>query len=776
MEHHFQMQLLAARITRHLKEALIILSCGIALGVAFHIYKFEAGGDTFWNVRLLLISLVGVLLFLVFRHLDARLIRLMARNYDTTAHRETSIANLPLLLVLLYPLQRKATYEMWPKPLFLQYLAFVVGLLVLFKIIVAVNARKRAGRTPETLQHALPGFPTLCIISTVLAVSLFWVHQYTRVFDSFYRILPDGNPGNQYIFDKYIAREGCISPSVKRSDEIPSGHINLTIGCKVMEISTKALAKFSAIPLAVTLQVTDEDKRVLHEEHAIINASRNDAAVWHDFNLELPRFKGGTLEFLMDARPLLSKMDRAFLRDILFHNPLDFSHWNGMVVKFAWSKPEISEILEKLPNVFLVSIDTLRPDRLGCYGYPKRISPAIDSLADVGILYENAFSQSTWTLPSHLSMLTSMFPNELYLATGGIDETFYRVHESGILTNPHTTLAQTLRNARYYSIGFTGGGYVSSFYGFYKGFYLYDERYGDTCNSFQLAERWLDKNLKKKCFMFIHTYLVHDYALEYEPLTQENRRVEPPKKGTEDCGLTPPSAEEIKAACPDYEKLDAYDKRIAMLDVFVRDFISYLKEKGLFENSLIVFTSDHGESFGELHDDGKTRIMWHMRPPYESQIRIPLIVKLPASAHVSVPTRISENVRLVDVAPTILAVLGLGIPEQFRGQPLPPVARERRTPHDFVYATGRTPSVGCMRDGKLKYIDNQSYEEFYDLQKDPMELHNLADSQPPEMLRMKKEYREFLEEVGKKGISPEDTTEVAPAQIREQLKALGYLE
>ncbi|GAB4344823.1 MAG: hypothetical protein Kow0099_24550 [Candidatus Abyssubacteria bacterium] len=770
------MQPLAARVTRYLKETLIILSCGIAFGVAFHIYKFEAGGDTFWNVRLLLISLVGVLLFPVVRYFDARLIRLTARNYDTTAHRETSIANLPLLLVLLYPLQRKATYEVWPKPLFLQYLAFVVGLLVLFKIIAAVNARKRAGRTPGPPQHALPGSPRLCVVSTVLAVSLFWVHQYTRVFDSFYRILTDGNPGNHYIFDKYITREGCISPSVNRSDEIPSGHINLTVGCKVMEKSTKALAKFSAIPLAVTLRVTDEDKNILHEEHAIIDASRNDAAVWHDFNLELPRFKGGTLDFLMDARPLLSKIDRAFLRDILFHNPVDFSHWSGMVVKFAWSKPEISEILEERPNVFLISIDTLRPDRLSCYGYPKRISSAIDSLADVGILYENAFSQSTWTLPSHLSMLTSMFPNELHLATGGIDETFDRVHESGILTNPHTTLAQTLRNERYYCIGFTDGCYVSSFYGFYKGFHLYDERYGDTCNSFQLAEQWLDENPKKKCFLFIHTYLVHEYALGDEQLTQDNRRVGPPKKGAEDCGLAPPSMQEIKVAYPDYETLDAYDKRIAMLDVFVRDFISYLKEKGLFENSLIVFTSDHGESFGELHNDGKTGIMWHMQPPYESQIRIPLIVKFPASARVSVPTRISENVRLVDVAPTILAVLGLDIPEQFRGQPLPPVAHEPRTPYDFVYATGRTPSVGCIRDGNLKYIDNQSSEEFYDLQKDPMELHNLADSQPPEMLRIKEEYLEFREEVGRKGISPEDTTEVAPAQIREQLKALGYLE
>jgi len=222
----------------------------------------------------------------------------------------------------------------------------------------------------------------------------------------------------------------------------------------------------------------------------------------------------------------------------------------------------------------------------------------------------------------------------------------------------------------------------------------------------------------------------------------------------------------------------AYDSRVSLVDANIDAFVSFLKKNKMYENSVIIITSDHGESFGEEHDDGKVATYSHGGIPYESLIRVPLIIKPPAGAPVPFPEAVSEDVRLIDLAPTILTILGLDIPNTFRGRPIPPIGDgESEMPLQFVYSCGINPRVGCVRENHMKYIStgDSRKEQFYDLKKDPLELHNLAALESPEMLRMKEKYVDFLDEIGRHGIAMEEAANAATPELAEQLKALGYL-
>jgi arylsulfatase A-like enzyme len=224
---------------------------------------------------------------------------------------------------------------------------------------------------------------------------------------------------------------------------------------------------------------------------------------------------------------------------------------------------------------------------------------------------------------------------------------------------------------------------------------------------------------------------------------------------------------------------DAYAIRIKLVDMYLRDFFSFLKEENLYNDAMIVLTSDHGESFGERHNNGLTQSFFHaLKPAYDQEIHVPLIIKLPAELQ-GTSQAIEDDVRLLDVAPTILQALGINPNSQFRGRSILPgfePAPDHKYP--FVYATWSKPG-GAIREDNKKYIyihhDVGGREEFYDLKNDPGENDNLASSEPEAMLELRRKYNDFVAEIGAGSVTLKDSVTDVPDELREKLEKLGYL-
>ena len=755
------------------------LAAGAALGLVYQTYKYEAAADGYWNIRLMLLVPLGVLFFYILQYLDSRLIFAISRNYTAEMDRENLATFLPLLLPLLSPLHRKLFSNIWPQSFFTHFFVISVVITLVLKAALVIKARKGAGHLLER-RRLVRGRLSLCLVFAGAGIIIFWFHQMTIVFGGSYMWSGFGSPEVRELHDNKEARMG-FTRAANMSEPILFERSNVTVGYKILSFSSETQSLFNSVPFLFQLRVTGDKGGVLHEESRVVDALSGEARTWNEIKFNVSENSHKKARFKMKMRPLVSRARPFLLLKPLLHNPFDVSYLRDISIRAAWSKPEIVPSGRARPDVILISIDTLRADRLGCYGYSRAVSPAIDSFAREAILYENAFSQATWTLPSHLSLFTSRFPNELrllndrpYVMQAKLQSGF---KEANMLENTDTTLSETLREDGYYCVAFTEGGFISPLYGFSRGFHIYNERNGPKGDSFRLAEKWLAENKEQDVFLFIHTYLVHNYPADINP----DRAAGEQFSNTE---TAKPDFSDVVILGPIFAPMDpalatkAYDSRVSLVDAKIDTFVSFLKKNNMYENSVIIITSDHGESFGEEHDDGKVRAYSHGNTPYESQIRVPLIIKPPAGTLGPLPEAVSEDVRLIDLAPTILTILALDIPSTFRGRPIPPIASgESDMPFQFVYSSSSTPIEGCIRENHMKYIyDGDSRkEQFYDLKKDPLELHNLAALESPEMLRMKEKYLNFLDEIGRHGIAMEEAVNAATPELAEQLKALGYL-
>ncbi|HPJ72284.1 MAG TPA: sulfatase, partial [bacterium] len=307
---------------------------------------------------------------------------------------------------------------------------------------------------------------------------------------------------------------------------------------------------------------------------------------------------------------------------------------------------------EDRPNLLLISVDTLRADRLGSYGYRRDTSPHIDGLAAEGVLFLNAFSASCKTTPSHMTILTGLFPrvHNVYMWKMGADGTFRGATLSGSIP----TLAEILKGYGYSNVAFTGGANVAGRIGFDRGFDIYDEN-GDT----GAACRWLEKNAGKQFFLFYHTYYTHDpylppppYDTRYDPGYSgeiPSRREILERTGTREGekwhGIWQAMHDmfwsKVNLDDPaDRRHLSAlYDGAIDYVDnELIRDLLGALKKTGTLDKTLIVFTSDHGEEFlehGRLEHNSL----------YREVTRIPLIMRLPG--RLPPARRVEELVRTV---------------------------------------------------------------------------------------------------------------------------------
>jgi arylsulfatase A-like enzyme len=441
------------------------------------------------------------------------------------------------------------------------------------------------------------------------------------------------------------------------------------------------------------------------------------------------------------------------------------------------------------PNVVLISIDTLRADRLGSYGRRQPTSPNIDGrLAARGAVFERCLSQSPKTTPSHMTMLTSLYP-----CVHGVS--LWEGSGPGPVLNPAVhTLAEALKNAGYATGAYTGRGHVHRSRGFGQGFdvYRHRRRYGNDPRgeSRQLDEAlaWLDRQQGGKFFLFFHTYAVHDPYLpppELLALFDEDGYDGPLRDVVRT--LRSGSGEWHDAHRVFWGAADTTDARAvrfleSLYDAVIRHadqsivgaLLDRLQRLGLDDRTLVVLTSDHGEAFGEhgrfLHGD-----------LHVETLHVPLILRFPG--RVPQGLRVTEPVRLLDLMPTVLDLVGVPAPADVQGRSLVPSMaggrQERDRPVASEFNDGRgAERLESLRRGGLTYIVDGARERVFDHEADPGEQRDLAARRDEDRQALRDELAAWRAECERVGAALRPGGEgVAPSpETLEQLRALGYVE
>ena len=333
----------------------------------------------------------------------------------------------------------------------------------------------------------------------------------------------------------------------------------------------------------------------------------------------------------------------------------------------VWADPTIfephAEPHEVAPwNLVLVSVDTLRPDRLGFYGAVRPTSPVLDKLAADGTVFDVAVAQAPWTLPSHATMLTGFYG----CVHGAVEGLGSR------LTPGVVPLASILRTAGYTTAGFTEDGFVLPAI-FSAGFGRY-QQYGNSMvaqidHTVGAAVDWLRGNPNQPFFLFLHTYQTHG------PYSS------PPSYATMFTDTSDP------AKAPEEKKFAPYDRAIRYADGVLGRLFDELDRLRLSDRTLVVVTSDHGEAFGEHGYDG------HGRTLHDEVLRVPLLFRAPGL--VAPDRRVSGMVGLIDLVPTLLDLLSIEPPYALQGISLASLMRTGSAP-------GRAPSRVLFSENVLK--------------------------------------------------------------------------
>jgi choline-sulfatase len=415
-----------------------------------------------------------------------------------------------------------------------------------------------------------------------------------------------------------------------------------------------------------------------------------------------------------------------------------------LLVSTSYAILPAQAVTHQMPSLVIISVDTLRADRLSSYGNRDYRTPHIDAIAKGGTLFSAINSQVPLTLPSHTCLLTSTYP----FANG--------VEDNGEEVPPHTlTLARILRSHGYHTAAFVGGFVLDRRFGLDQGFDLYDSPFdlhkvrGTDVGDIKLlgrqvidsATNWLQKNSNGPFFVFIHLYDLHSPYNVPQPYRARFG--------------------------------NSYDGEIRYVDVEVGRFWDFLARAGLLKNTLIVFTADHGESLGQ-HGE-----MTHGYFIYQSTLWVPLIFHWPAESKTSFPSRVGAPAGLVDVAPTILQFLGIPSPPQFEGKSLlgwleagkPHMDREVYSESLYAHYHFGCSGLQSLRMGRYKYIDAPK-PEFYDLEQDPAELHNLYSQKRGLALAYRKRLAAF---VAKHERKHEPASRALSAEAMARLSSLGYI-
>jgi arylsulfatase A-like enzyme/Flp pilus assembly protein TadD len=384
-------------------------------------------------------------------------------------------------------------------------------------------------------------------------------------------------------------------------------------------------------------------------------------------------------------------------------------------------------------NVVLITLDTLRADRLGCYGFPGDSTPHLDQLASEGVLFEQATSTVPLTLPSHATILTGLLPPH------------HGVRDNGGVPVAETrmTLAERYKAAGYATGGFVGAWVLERRFGLAQGFDRYSDRFaldqvqkrGDAVVDDALA--WIDEVRDRRLFAWVHLFDPH---LPYDPPEPFRSRF----------------------------ASDPYQGEVAFTDALVGRLLARLRERGLLERTLVVVAADHGESLGEHGEPN------HGFFVYDATVAVPLLVRTPWGLRGRSRTQAS----LADVFPTVLELAGLPAEPGIDGQSLvPAVLDPARDLRHVAYSESLYPrlhygwhELRALRDGAWKLVDAPRVE-LYDLARDPGEKENLA--------RAKARTAEEMRLALRLKVADDDPAAAARPSLdpetQQRLAALGYV-
>jgi arylsulfatase A-like enzyme len=437
-------------------------------------------------------------------------------------------------------------------------------------------------------------------------------------------------------------------------------------------------------------------------------------------------------------------------------------------------------------NLLLISIDTLRADHLSLYGYSRPTSPNLEALAIDAVVFDQSVNNGGWTLPVHMSMMTSLTP-----PVHNVLEVYDRLPQERI------TLAEVLKQAGYDSAAFADGGGMKGKHGFRQGFGRYNGRGGGLDVSLPKAFRWLDRHQGSRFFLFLHTYDVHSKTRKEPytcPGTYSELYVARPPAGFDGCHdqkcatdllvwmnnqtWTNPEfdVEDVVSA----ESLDwmiaLYDGCINFVDAQLQKVFDDLKQRGLYDQTMIIVTSDHGEEFldhGFFH---------HHNQPYEEIVRTPLIIKFPYSEFAG--RRVGALASTIDLMPTVLDVLNLPIPDQAMGTSLLPLLVDDQPVRSVVQIAGPTGShvSSALRSEQWKFVKGTNRNLLFDLTVDPEERRNLIDEEADVAQRMEAAIdrahsteRHLLQDFEKSLSAVPGGVELSEDEL-EELRALGYIQ
>ena len=399
------------------------------------------------------------------------------------------------------------------------------------------------------------------------------------------------------------------------------------------------------------------------------------------------------------------------------------------------------------PNVILITLDTVRADRMDFLGSKKQLTPHLDTLARQGIVFEHAYSQAPITPVSHATILTGTFPQ------------FHGVRNFGDRLPASVPLLSDLLHVQ----GYRTGAFVSSIIldpkngfasGFERGFDRYDagfhrqktgekreasmQRRGEA--TLDHALQWLGEKKGAPFFLWLHLWDAHDPYNPPEPFRTKF------------------------AGAP-------YNGCIAYLDATVEKLFEYLRQQGVYDNSLIALAADHGESLGEHGEQTHSIFL------YDSTIHVPLVIKLPGNRQAG--QRVSATASLVDLAPTILEALGVSPPAAMQGRSLLPLVGNPNPPDRPSMAVGdhSERSFGwsaliALRAGHHLYV-RAPRPELYDLAADPGELKNVYASSRPAAARLDSQLENFIGRIS--AGAPQSLTGGLDQKSMEKLSALGYV-
>jgi arylsulfatase A-like enzyme len=412
-------------------------------------------------------------------------------------------------------------------------------------------------------------------------------------------------------------------------------------------------------------------------------------------------------------------------------------------------------------NVLFILVDTLRAERLGCYGYPRDTSPLLDRLAASGVRFDRHLAQSSWTKASMASLWTSLHPPR-----SGVTRFDQKLSDQAVLP------AEVLREAGFRTAGLWRNGWVSGYFGFDQGFEAYErprgrpppasvrrenptlKNVGTDMDAVDAAAAFLRIYGEERWLLYLHLMDVHEYLYD------------------EDSALFGTSYS------------DVYDNSIRRTNLVLEQLFLHLASNHLLERTLVVVASDHGEAFGERGFEG------HARAVYRETTEVPLILSLPFKLEPGLVVR--SRTQNVDIWPTLFELLGLPSREGVDGRSRVPeilaAARGEALAEDGVPAIahldqtwGRrdadpSPTVAVTR-GSLRYVRTESpgrepLEALFDAGRDPSERDDLLGELPEAAGALRERALAFLEEEPPWGTG-EPTLEIDEMQL-DQLRALGY--